>query len=595
MSGIIKILPEHIANQIAAGEVVTRPASAVKELLENAIDAGATEIQLYIEDAGKTLIHVIDNGTGMGEEDAKTAFIPHATSKITNADDLQHISTMGFRGEALASIASVAQIELKTRRDDDELGTQIEIDGGNIKSTQPIATPKGTNISVKNIYFNTPARRKFLLSDDAEFRYIEDTFTKISLAHPEVSFSLYKNNCNILFLPIETQYARIIKIFGNNFQQRLVRIDENLSDVSIHGYICKPGYVTKRRNKQYLFVNKRIIKHAGLNYAIESAFTGLIPEKNYPIYCIFIGIDTSAIDVNIHPSKTEIRFNNEKLVYGTLQAVVKHSIGIHQLSPSLDFNTFQLPHKYSNSSDFSKTSSDFREAYLRSVSEIHRTEMDILQKDIESLQSELPLHEPQLGSPMKEDDNVFQIVQSYIAAPLSSGFLLLDQHAASERILFDEYCAKKKSSEKTPSRRLLFPQSITVSSSQVETLKDIQPDLEFLGWDFSWIGDNSFMINAMPENAARDGEEDAQKIIEDILDVYVQRLMSGGHDMSGRDKVAAAMAKRSAVKYGEKLHKEEMLSIIARIFSSAEPHISPSGQKTFRIISPHELSQLLLS
>ena len=260
MSSIIKILPEHVANQIAAGEVVNRPSSAVKELLENAVDAKSTEISLYIEDAGKTLIRVIDNGSGMSAEDAQTAFLPHSTSKISAADDLLHISTMGFRGEALASIAAVTQIELRTRHKSDELGTQLEIDGGNIKNIKQIAAPCGTNISVKNIYFNTPARRKFLSSDEVEYRHIEDVFTKVALANPEINFSLYKNSTRVLHLPDGTQHSRIIQVFGNAFQQRLVRVSENLSDVSIDGYICKPDY-TKLRSKQYLFVNRRSVKH----------------------------------------------------------------------------------------------------------------------------------------------------------------------------------------------------------------------------------------------------------------------------------------------------------------------------------------------
>ncbi|MDR0763455.1 MAG: DNA mismatch repair endonuclease MutL [Bacteroidales bacterium] len=610
MGSIIKVLPEHIANQIAAGEVVNRPSSAVKELLENAVDAEATEISLYIEDAGKTLIRVIDNGIGMSEEDAQTAFLPHATSKIQDAGDLLHIETMGFRGEALASIASVTQIELRTHRKDDELGTQLEIDGGVIKNIKPIVAPQGTNISVKNIYFNTPARRKFLSSDDAEYRYIEDVFTKIALAYPEISFSFYKNSTRVLHLPSGTQRSRVIQVFGNTFQQRLVKVGENLSDVSIDGYICKPDYTIRSRNKQYLFVNNRIIKHTGLNHAIEDAFSGLIPEKSYPVYCIFIEVDPSTIDVNIHPAKTEIRFHNEKLIYSTLHAVVKHSIGIHQLSPSLDFNTFQIPlatprassHNNSNydsnnygGNSFSKVSDDFKRAYLKSISEIQKAEDELLQKDIESLQGELPLNEPDMD--MTADDSVFQVAESYIIAPYLSELLLIDQQTASERILFDGFCnlSKSQQSTKLPSKILLFPQPIDLSASQTEILKEIQPTLELLGWDFSWLGDNAFMINAMPEQS---NEKEAQKIIEDIIDLYVQKQMNGSESFSGtmskQEKVAAVMAKRTSIKHGEKLHKEEMLSIIVRLFSSSNPQISPSGQKTFRIISKKELSELLI-
>ncbi|MDR0619645.1 MAG: DNA mismatch repair endonuclease MutL [Bacteroidales bacterium] len=608
MSSIIKILPEHVANQIAAGEVVNRPSSAVKELLENAVDAKATEISLYIEDAGKTLIRVIDNGCGMSAEDAQTAFLPHSTSKISAADDLLHISTMGFRGEALASIAAVTQIELRTRHKSDELGTQLEIDGGNIKNIKQIAAPCGTNISVKNIYFNTPARRKFLSSDEVEYRHIEDVFTKVALANPEINFSLYKNSTRVLHLPDGTQHSRIIQVFGNAFQQRLVRVSENLSDVSIDGYICKPDY-TKLRSKQYLFVNRRSVKHPGLNYAIESAFAGLIPEKNHPVYCIFIEVDPSTIDVNIHPAKTEIRFNNERLIYSTLHAVVKHAIGINQLSPSLDFDTFQIPlaprsgnnysagnfgnsnHNGGNSNSFSKVSDEFREAYMKSIKEIQKAEEDILQNDIESLQGELPLSEPDTS--IIVDSSVFQIAGSYIAAPFSSGLLIIDQQAASERVLFDEFCKKNtqnQSSTKSPAKTLLFPQSIELSASQTETLKEIQPTLELLGWDFSWLGGNTFMINAMPEQG---NEKDVQKIIEDIIDLYIQKQMNGGDEMSSAQKIAAAAAKRTSIKHGEKLHKEEMYSLISRLLASSNPHTSPSGQKTLRLLSPEDISELL--
>jgi DNA mismatch repair protein MutL len=631
MSNIIKVLPEHIANQIAAGEVVGRPSSAVKELLENAVDAQSTEISLYIEDAGKTLIRIIDNGVGMNVDDVQMAFIPHATSKIQTADDLLHIATMGFRGEALASIASVTQIELRTHHKDDKLGTQLEIEGGVIKSIRQISAPQGTNISVKNIYFNTPARRKFLSSDEVEYRYIEDVFTRIAFAHPEITFSLYKNSMRILHLPDSTQHSRIIQIFGNAFQQRLVRVSENLSDVSIDGYICKPDYTVKSRGKQYLFVNKRSVKHTGLNHAIENAFAGLIPEKNYPVYCIFIKVDPSTIDVNIHPAKTEIRFNNEKLVYSTLHAVVKHSIGVHQLSPSLDFNTFQIPlapradsnssgyngggyngdNSYSANSysgnNFSKVSNEFREAYLKSISEIEKAEDELLQKDMENLQGELSLYEPQLNDTIPADNCVFQVALSYIVAPFSSGLLLVDQQAASERILFDEFCEKHEKhsangAERTPSKMLLFPQSINLSASQTEILKEIQPTLELLGWDFSWIGGNAFMLNAIPEKdsgkiseAKTEQSQQAQKIIEDIIDLYIQKQMSGGFNnaISNPQRVAAAMSKRISIKHGEKLHKEEMLSIIARLFTSPNPHTSPSGQKTLRILSPKELLELL--
>jgi DNA mismatch repair protein MutL len=609
MSSIIKILPEHVANQIAAGEVVNRPSSAVKELLENAVDARATEISLYIEDAGKTLIRVIDNGCGISAEDVQTAFLPHSTSKIHAANDLLHLSTMGFRGEALASIAAVAQIELRTYHKSDELGTQLEIDGGEIKNIKQIAAPPGTNISVKNIYFNTPARRKFLSSDEAEYRYIEDVFTKVALAYPEINFSLYKNSTRILHLPDGTQHSRIIQVFGNAFQQRLVRVNENLSDVSIDGYICKPDYTVKSRSKQYLFVNRRSIKHVGLNHAIENAFAGLIPDKNHPAYCIFIEVDPSTIDVNIHPAKTEIRFNNEKLIYSTLHAVVKHAIGINQLSPSLDFDTFQIPfapraggnystigsggsnHNSNKSNSFSKVSNEFREAYMKSIREIQKAEDDLLQDDIESLQRELPLSEPDID--IIAGNSVFQIAESYIVAPFSPGLLIINQQAASERILFDEFCEKKTQSQpsaKSPSKTLLFPQSIELSASQTETLKEIQPTLELLGWDFSWLGGNTFMINAMPE---RNNEEEAQKITEDIIDLYIQKQMNGGDGMSNVQKIAAAAAKRTSIKHGEKLHKEEMYSIIARLLASPNPQTSPSGQKTFRVLSPEELSELL--
>ncbi|MDE7091274.1 MAG: DNA mismatch repair endonuclease MutL, partial [Bacteroidales bacterium] len=335
---LIQLLPEHVANQIAAGEVVNRPASAVKELLENAVDAGADDIHLLVRDAGKTLIQVIDNGCGMSAEDAEKCFLRHATSKIRQADDLYTLQTMGFRGEALASIAAVACVELKTKRPNDETGYTVCMEGEKRTSAQACACPDGTQISVKNIYFNTPARRQFLKSDEVEYRYIEEEFVRVAMAHPEIKWQLTRDEKQVYHLEAGSFRQRVVQLMGRAFEQRLVRVHEAAGDIDIDGFICTPEYTTKNRSKQYLFVNTRYVKHIGLSHAIETAYKQLVPEKNYPAYFLRLTVRPETIDVNIHPTKTEIRFNDEKLIYGVLLSVVKHAIGVTQLAPALDFD-----------------------------------------------------------------------------------------------------------------------------------------------------------------------------------------------------------------------------------------------------------------
>lgn len=335
---LIQLLPEHVANQIAAGEVVNRPASAVKELLENAVDAGADDIHLLVRDAGKTLIQVIDNGCGMSAEDAGKCFLRHATSKIREAGDLYTLKTMGFRGEALASIAAVAQVELKTRRAEDETGCIVCAEGEKQMPVQACACPFGTQISVKNIYFNTPARRQFLKSDEVEYRYIEEEFVRVAMAHPEIKWQLTRDDKQVYHLEPGTFRQRVVQLMGRAFEQRLVRVHEAAGGIDVDGFICTPAYTTRTRNKQYMFVNTRYVKHIGLSHAIETAYRQLVPEKNYPAYFLRLTVRPETIDVNIHPTKTEIRFDDEKLMYGVLLSVVKHAIGVTQLAPTLDFD-----------------------------------------------------------------------------------------------------------------------------------------------------------------------------------------------------------------------------------------------------------------
>jgi len=593
MSDVIRLLPDSVANQIAAGEVVQRPASAVKELLENAVDAGSTEIQLIIKDAGKTLIQVIDNGKGMSETDARLCFERHATSKIRDAQDLFAIRTMGFRGEALASIASIAQVELKTRLEREELGIEILIEGSEVKSQNPCQCSKGTSVAVKNLFFNVPARRQFLKSDNVELKHISEEFYRVALVNPELKFSFYHNDKCLYNLDSESFKERIIALFGDVYKKRLVPIEQAVSHVKISGFICKPEFAMKTKGEQYFFVNNRFIRHPYLNHAVSQAFNELIPEKSHPLYFIRFEMDPKNIDINIHPTKTEIKFIDEKLIYGVLLAAVKKSIGAYNLSPSLDFLTnpeFQpdvLPKDYTakaptlrvnpNYNPFEKTNfSDKKpinqQAYLDSFEQLQKPMESAIQQEIEHT---------------IDDENTFanhfQILNKYLVVDTRWGLLLVCQQRAHERVLFE--LLQQQIADKQPvSQQKLFPQSLDFSATNAETLNEILPSLKDLGWDIESLGHHSFAVNATPSEVK---EGDVQAVLETILENFKSGLMLNRNDK--QTNLAISMSSAMAVKSGVSLDNDSQRQLLALLFACQVPQLSPKGKPVFSVLSEQDI------
>lgn len=616
-TSIINILPDFVANQIAAGEVVNRPASAVKELLENAVDAGADKIELHIEDAGKTLVQVVDNGCGMKPEDACKCFLPHATSKLATADDLLSLQTMGFRGEALASIAAVAQVELQTRPQEDETGTLVVIEGGKILKNEPCACAPGTGIKVKNIYFNTPARRQFLKNDDVEYRYVEEEFNRVALVHPDIRFELYRNGRKIYFLEAGNFKKRIVALMGKSFESRLIKVAEKIPDVEVTGYLCTPDYAVKGRGKQFLFVNRRFVKHPYLANAVEKAYQDLLPEGKNPVFFLHLSVDPHSIDVNIHPTKTEIRFKDEHLLYGLLLSACKHALGVSQIRDTLDFGSEQaLPYQYKPQSYIPQAPSvklqpnynpfhaspaaphDYRTAYGESFARMHENPAFQATSDDASNQLFLDVVEEVVADTRNGDTRngdteakasdtvrIFQIFDRYIVTPLKSGLAFIDQEAASERIIYNDYA--KPQNDNVPSQNTLFPQTVELSSSHAQILNDVREKLNTLGWAVEWVGANSFILNAFPTGIQ---ESRVQEILENLLDEYAANLIKNTSGME--ENLALAMARQMSVKAGTPLSQEEMFYIVNRLFSETQSELSPSGRKTLWILSEKALSDI---
>ncbi|MCM1042236.1 MAG: DNA mismatch repair endonuclease MutL [Bacteroides sp.] len=607
MESVINILPEFVANQIAAGEVVNRPASAVKELLENAVDAGSSKIELHLTDGGRTLIQVADNGCGMNAEDAERCFMPHATSKLAKADDLHHIRTMGFRGEALASIAAVAQVELQTRREEDETGTRVCIEGNKVTQKESCACAQGTNICVRNLYFNTPARRQFLKSDEVEYRYAEEEFNRIALAQPGICFQLYRNEQKINHLEASNLNRRIVQLFGKAFENRLVKIAQEVPGLKVAGYICTPDYSVKGRGKQYLFVNRRIIRHGGISNLIERAYQGLLPEGKSPAFFIHLEMEPEEIDVNIHPTKTEIRFKNQDFIYKVLFAAVKYALGVNQVSDSIDFGSEQaLPYRYrpqgyvpeapkvrlnpdynpfTNPAPATDPTPDYREAYARNFAlmqenmQVASAPVQMLLDCVDEVQADTRIETPGEPTPpaTAERVRIFQLFDSYIVTPLKSGLALIDQQAASERVIYNSYSEPENGN--IPSQRTLFPQTVELSASDAQTVKEIKDELGTLGWAVEWIGGNSFMVNAMPQGVE---ESRTRQILEEIASACAGRSLQT--EAEKRQSIALAAAKELAIKKGTPLSQEEILYLTTQLFSGPAPELSPSGKRVIRIL-----------
>ncbi len=617
MSDLIRLLPDSVANQIAAGEVIQRPASAVKELLENAVDAGASQIKLLIKDSGKTLIQLIDNGTGMSETDARMCFERHATSKIREANDLFSIRTLGFRGEALASIAAIAQVELKSRKEDEEVGTSIIIEGSKVKSQEPVACAQGTTFIVRNLFYNVPARRHFLKSDNVEFRHILEEFQRVALVHPEIEFSLFNNDKPVFQLTKGNLRQRIVHIFGSHINGKLLPVEVKTELVSVIGYIGKPETARKTRGEQYFFANGRYIRHPYLHNAVEQAFDELIPDSAIPLYFLYIDVDPTTIDINIHPTKTEVNFQHGQLLYASIRTSVKHALGMFSLSPTIDFDTeptfdFVAPKGYEPKEPTITLNPDYNpfrkpQNFLKANAGMtpNRTGWEKMYEGIGGQQSEQSGNEdnrdfqlipssqndpaPALipENNLFESNKLFQVQNRFIVANVKSGLLIVDQQKAYERIIFERISSNAEG-QAIARQRVLFPQNIQLSAVDTEVITEITDDLDSLGFEISSMGGGTFVINTVPSNMPSNEIID---FIDSLLEDYKKDRADSADDQ--RIKLARIIAGNMAVKTERTLKVEEMQQLIDELFACQVPEVAPDGSKILKIIQVQEIDKLL--
>jgi DNA mismatch repair protein MutL len=617
MTDIIQLLPDHVANQIAAGEVVQRPASVVKELLENAIDANATEIKLIIKDAGKTMVQVIDNGKGMSVTDARLSFERHATSKIRTAEDLFQLNTKGFRGEALASIAAIAHVELKTKRLEDELGTAIEIEGSVVKSQEVSVTPSGTSVAVKNLFFNIPARRNFLKSDTVELRHITDEFHRVALAHPNIAFAYYHNGSELFNLPNENYRQRVVHVFGSKTNEKLVPVEEDTEVLKISGFVGKPQYSKKTRSEQFFFVNQRFIKSPYLNHAINAAFEGLLKDGYHPSYFLNLSVDPKTIDINIHPTKTEIKFDDEHTLYAILRSAVKHSLGQFNIAPVLDFehqSSLNTPYSYKDKPanapkiqvdrSFNPFSDDFggdkkQKHQHMSFKKAPNPSWESLYVGLESKGNAASddFNEVTFESNAKNETifgevedvettkSTFQIQQKYIVSTIKSGMLVIDQNRAHQRILYENFL-KHITIKEAISQQLLFPHQLHFTPAEVKIINQLKTDLEHTGFVFSEISDNEVTITGLPVGVP---ESEVSIILEQLISDVENDVPEA--NFSAADLLAKSMAKSLAIKNGQPLNNTEQEHLVNSLFACKEPNVSPTNRPTFITMSVDDIEK----
>lgn len=602
MSDIVKLLPDAIANQIAAGEVVQRPASVVKELMENSIDAGAQSVQVIIKDAGKSLIQVLDDGKGMSENDARLSLQRHATSKIRRAEDLFSIRTMGFRGEALASIAAVAQLELKTRQEDTDLGIYIDIAGSKMNKEEPVNTPTGTSISVKNIFFNIPARRNFLKSNGVEMKHIVEEFQRIALANPEVAFSLYQNDLKTYELPKSKLSQRIVNLFGANYQNQLVSCSEDTNHISIKGYVGKPEFARKTRGEQFFFVNDRYIKSPYLHHAVLGAYEGLLQPDTHPFYVLFIEIDPRHIDVNVHPTKTEIKFDDERTVYGVIRAAVRQALGAFNVVHAIDFDqdvNFGQARNVSIDAGADRAYAQFKntpaernldhwqklfddnDGHAGRVGTPNETS-PAFEKEHKTFQSALNSDKPEEESRVRK---TFQLHNKYIVSQVKSGMLLIDQQAAHERILFEKFQQNLTQSNGNV-QQSLFPVTLELNPADYSLVLEMQAEIKALGFGFEDFGTNCIIINGTPAELNTTNEK---VLFEGLLEQF--KLNKQELSLNTSENLARALARRSAVSEGTSLKSEEMSAVIDELFACDNPNYAPDGRKTYFILDLNQISK----
>ncbi len=600
MPDVIRLLPDSVSNQIAAGEVIQRPSSVVKELMENAVDANAENIRVNIKDAGKTLIQVTDDGTGMSETDARLSFERHATSKISSAQDLFAITTKGFRGEALASIASVAMVEVKTRREEDDAGTHIIISRSKVEKQEPCSCPRGSGFQVKNLFFNIPARRKFLKSDNTEIRHIIIEFQKLAIAHPVIRFSLHHNDSEIYNLPTANYRQRIIGIFGKHINQDLITVETDTNLVRIKGFIGKPENAKKTYGEQFFFVNNRFMKHPYFHKAVVEAYNNILPPEAIPSYFLFLEADPATIDINIHPTKTEIKFEDEKAIWQIILASVREALGRFNIVPSLNFDTEELieipatragaaymppPPEIELDAGYNPFASDT----------INLSRADALERfERENLKGWERLYPaPEKESPGQTDTKVipessrkfFQIRNKYIVCPVKSGLMLIDQKRAHERILYERYMDCLESNTYA-GQKSMFPVSFVINPADMYIIREIEAGLRQLGFDLILTGNEQVSVSALPAGA---GTEDPAEMLEIIIEEY--KNSQSDPATLAKDKVAAAMASASAIHYGKQLTIKEMEVFFDMLFACKAPNYSPRGKPVINIITLEEIDK----
>jgi len=605
MSDIIRLLPDSVANQIAAGEVIQRPASAIKELIENAVDSGATHIELIVKDAGKTLLQVIDNGCGMSPTDARMSFERHATSKIKEANDLFRIHTFGFRGEALASIAAIAQVELKSRRMDDELGTHLVIEGSMVKSQQPCACQAGTSIMVKNLFYNVPARRNFLKSDSAEMRHIIEEFQRVALVNPDIAFTFHNNGKLMFQLPAASLKQRIVNLMGSAYQEKLISLGQDSDVVQISGFVGKPESARKTKGEQYFFANNRYIRHPYFNHAVEEAFSELIPEGYYPAYFIYLKVDPSNIDINIHPTKTEVNFQDHQVIYSMLRSAVKQAIGKHSLSPTLDFEAETIFSTY-----FPKdkpvvepgitVNPDYNPFVRKQQAELNLSAglnqdpnlanwkdlYEISRRDKQGFGSEP--RTMTIGADFDSEvpaRGFMQFQNRYIVSRVKSGLMIIDQQNAHERVIY-ERLMERSNEKKGHSQQQLFPQTVNLSAADSELLSELRDDFSDLGFVIEPFGRNAYIIQGIPPDMV---DDNIQALIENVLESYKTNQI--GLKIDKRNNLVRSMARNLAIKAGKVLLPEEMQSLLDDLFACSVPNVSPSGKTIIISITSEEIEK----
>jgi DNA mismatch repair protein MutL len=621
MSSIIQLLPDHVANQIAAGEVVQRPASIVKELLENAVDAGATEVKLVVKDAGKTLVQVIDNGKGMSVTDSRLCFERHATSKIRHAEDLFSLHTKGFRGEALASIAAIAHVELKTRQDQDELGTHLIIEGSKFISQDVAVLPRGTAFSIKNLFFNIPARRNFLKSDTVEFRHIVDEFERVALAHANIGFILYHNGSEMFNLPASNSRQRIVNVFGGRTNEKLVPVSETTEIVTIQGFVCKPEFAKKNRGEQFFFVNDRFIKSGYLHHAVTAAYEGLLKDGAQPGYFLYLDVPPNTIDINIHPTKTEIKFDDEHALYAILRSAIKHSLGQFNVAPVLDFDrdaNLDTPYTYESKEAVMPTVQVDRsynpfaeEKPIRSSSDTSRsfssppmfkkekapmweslyTGLTEAAQDIDTV-TEMSFESEEVTGSLFNDNEVDKVVQKtyqihkkYIVSPIKSGLLIIDQKRAHQRILYEQFLTSI-TVHHAASQQLLFPLMLYYNKSELDLIQEMRAALENTGFVFAEFNHDHIVVSGLPVNVA---ESEVSILLEELINDLQQEVPDSS--FSQTDSIAKSMARSLAIKTGILMSEKEQENMVNSLFACKEPGVSPFNKPTFITVSVEDLDK----